>query len=625
MEGFILTLIWVALSIGMLWVADVASFRLKRQGWRRFISTFLFFFSQVIVTEFVLGVFSLLTGKAIVILNLIVSGALLYWLQRRTGKKLLSDYCIASKQALKNLWHDIRSDPLLMVLTALAGLLLLWIFFLGVIFPAIDYDGNSYHLTFIGQVMQNHNFFDVPTSIKWLAGYPKGGEFIQLWSVIVSKSDMFTDLAQLPFLAMGLYALYEIGQRLGISKRQSRFAALLFIFLPIVLNQLKTTYVDVMLCTLFFASIAMVLQKKLSNLDLVILGIIFSLIISIKATGLLFVAAVVPLLLYNLYENSTKHHKKQLYWPSYIKPLLIIAIPTIFGLYWYIKNWVIYGSPLYPFGFKLLGHHIFPGQTFQEFAANAVTGLQGLPKSCAARIWFVWTEQKDWFGCLYNYDTNFAGLGPIWFVLLIPASLMAGYVALRERRYKLIAVAATFVGLFAVYPTNYYSRYTMFITALGVLAFGIVLDKLGNLYQIIAKSLAILLVVSVILTNFTLCNYPPLVVKHQLEHINSNEARGPVYDINPGPAFVFLEGRLNHSDVVVYDSKPYFIYPLWRPDFANKVLYIDSRSEADWLQKLKAEHTTYVFTTVWSKENKWARKNLKPVYKDKTYEIYQAN
>lgn len=617
-------LLWALLSVFMVIAVDVTSFWLKRSGWKRFLSTFLFFYAQVIVSEFTLGALSILTAKSLVISNLLISGGLLLYIVRQSKENIIDQYFSYISKSIKKTWLDLKNDPFLLILVILSSAFLLWVLFLGILFPAIDFDGNSYHLTFIGYVVQNHNFFDAPTSLKWLFGYPKGGEFIQMWSVIIPRNDMFADLAQLPFLGLGIYALYEIGRKLGINKRHAKFAALLFVFLPVVLNQLKTTYVDVMLCSLFFASIAVVLEKKLSNLELFLLGMIFSLIISVKSTGLLFVVAVIPLLLFNLYRNRSVKNKKIDYFKTYIKPFLFVAIPTVFGLYWYIKNWIVYGSPIYPFGFKLLGTSIFPGPTFQEFAAGAVSNLQALPKGCASRIWFVWTEQKDWFGCFYNYDTNYAGLGPVWFVLLIPAALLGIWHMVRNKRYELLAVMATIAGLFVIYPTNYYSRYTMFVSAIGILGFGFLLSRLSAVYTRIIKTIALFLVLSVMATNFVLCNFPPRTVKDQIKNLSANSNRGPVYEINPGKAFTFIGSKLQPSDHVIYDSSPYFIYPLWRTDFGNKVSYLPSVSKEDWLKKLKNSDIDYVFTTVWSKENKWAQTSLESIYKDDTYEIFKT-
>ncbi len=599
------------------------SYLLKRSGWSRFASTLLLFFSQIIATEFVLGIFSVLTGRSLVLLNLVVTGLILVSLNRKFGKEKLRLYFTDYKKSLLSIKKLLLSDPLWLILIILAVLFVSWIIFLGLIFPATDFDGNSYHLTFVANVLQNHNFFDVPTSLSWLNGYPKGGEFLQMWSVIIARNDMLSDLVQIPFMVLGVYALYAISLSVGVTKKHARFSALLFLFLPIVLNQLKTTYVDVMLSTLFFAAIALIVKKKLLKLDYFLLGIVFSLLIAVKSTGFLFVMAVMPLLLWKLFGTRSKKPGKIV--QNYVRPLALIAGPTLFGLYWYIKNFITYDTPIYPFGFKLLGKSIFPGQTFQEFAANAVSHTTVLPTGCVQRIWFVWTEQKDWFGCFYNYDSNYTGFGPIWFIILLPAIALALYFAIRKRNYLFLAISATFTALFLAYPANYYSRYTIFVTGVGVLALGITLTYVRNTTANIVKGLCLVLAMSVIATNFVLCNYTPRVIKDQLRSLYHGSERGAIYANNPGRAYVTLEQEVQKDDVVAYDSKPYFIYPLWKPDFSNDVIYVPAANETEWYQKINDSSVDFVFTVVYSQENKWAETKLVSIYKDEMYEVFQVN
>ena len=606
----------------MLVVIDMLSYLLKRSGWARFVSTSLFFFSQIIATEFLLGIFSVLTSLNLVIFNILVTIAILSLLGRKFGKDRLRKYFSDLKSSVIQIKKLLLSDPLFLALVTLAVLFVGWVIFLGIIFPATDFDGNSYHLTFVANVIQNHSFFDVPTSLTWLNGYPKGGEFIQMWSVIIARNDMFSDLAQVPFMILGVYALYDISLRVGASKRNARFASVLFIFLPIVLNQLKTTYVDVMLSTLFFAAVAIVIKKKLEKIDYVLIGIIYSLLIAVKSTGFLFVAATVPLLFWNIYNNRSK--KSGSFVSNYIKPALLMVGPTAFGLYWYVKNFVSYDTPIYPFGFKLLGKSIFPGQTFQEFAASAVNQT-ALPNGCAQRIWFVWTEQKDWFGCFYNYDSNYTGFGPIWFIVLLPAIALALYVAIKKRNYLFLAISASFAALFAIYPANYYSRYTIFITGVGILALAITLTYIHEITAKFVKVLSVILAVSVIGTNFVLCNYTPLVIKAQLKSLKHGSQRGLIYNNNPGLAYVTLENEVQKDDVVAYDSKPYFIYPLWKADFSNDVIFVTAQNDTEWYKNLNEKSVDYVFTVVYSKENKWAEEKLKTIYKDEMYEVFQVN
>jgi len=614
----LLIFLWACLSLYILISIDLLSFSLRRTGWLRFVSTFFLFYAQLIGTEFLLGLTSWLHSYSLVVLNALISTLVLFILRKKFGRTIFGNYLNKTRKLTGNFKQSFHKDPLWLAIFALAAGFVGYIIFLGVIFPVTDFDGNSYHLTYIANLIQNHNIYDAKTSLTWLAGYPKGGELIQAWSMLITHNDTFVDLTQIPFLLLGVAALYEIAISLGADKKQARFSAILFIFLPIVLNQLKTSYVDVMVPSLFFAGLAMAIRRKLSKLDFAIVGILFSILISLKSTGFLFVLILLPFIIWNLYRNYGFRLKR------YIQPVLLLGLPTSFGLYWYVKDYILYGSPIYPFGFKLAGLTIFPGKTFQEFAAEAVK-TTALPHSCVQRIWFVWTEQKDWFGCLYNYDTNYAGLGPIWFIILIPALILSLYFAVKRRNNKYLVVVGSILALFAIYPSNYYSRYTMFITAGGIFALALVLTNVSKFTSNLVKTITVVLAISVIATNFVLCNFPPGVVRGQLRSFIHGSERGPIYANTPGEAFVFLENRVRPNEVVEYDSSPYFIYPLWRADFTDKVIYIPAANKTAWYHEAVDRHVKYLFTTIGSKENGWATGKLKEIYKDEMYEIFQAS
>jgi hypothetical protein len=479
-------------------------------------------------------------------------------------------------------------------------------------------------MTFIANVMQYGNFYDHPTSLAWLNGYPKGGEFLGLWSVVLLRSDVLADMVQIPFAIFGIYALYSVAVSLGAKKDHARFAALLFLFVPVVINQLKTTYVDVMLVTLFFGGLALLLAKKLNKFDYVLLGIVFSLLLSMKSTGALFIAGLSLLLLYRLLHTGAVH--KDGWLKKLLLPFVYIIPPMFFGLYWYIKNLVVYGSPIYPFGFKFLGHSIFPGKTFQEFAADAVNQSTILPHGCFNRIWFVWTEQKDWFGCMYNYDTNYAGLGPIWFVLLMPAILVTLYLAIRKKSWLLMGVSAIFWGLFAIYPINYYSRYTLFVVGAGIYSLAIVMGLLSKVGVRVVRFLALILTLAVLFSNLALCNYPFGTVRQQLVDVARGTHPSEAFDNAGWTAFNTVDRLSQKNDVVAYDSAPYFIYPLWRADFTNNVIYISSRNEADWATQVRSKHVRFYLATLQSREHAWllASSNFTSIHKDELYEVFET-
>lgn len=618
-----LVIFWVLLNVAILMTFDILSFGLKRTGWVRFSSTFFLFYCQIIATEFMLGLVSLLNSFDLSFLNIIITSCLIYYLQRKFGSNIFKKYLINIRQIFRNAIKDIKSNPLFLILLSIAFILLAWIIFLGIIFPAIDWDGNSYHQTFIGYAIQNHNFYDIPTSLKWLAGYPKGGEFIELWNVMIINNDTFVDLVQIPFLLLGIYSLYEVSKKLGVNRQNAKFTALLYLFLPIVINQLKTTYIDVMLCSLMFAGLAMVLKEKLNKLDLLIVGIIFSLIISLKFTGILFIIILTPLLIWNLHKNINK--KIININKYYFNKLIIVFLPILFGLYWYVKNLILYNNPMYPFGLKVMGLTIFPGKTFQDLAADAALTVTSLPKGCLNRIWFVWTEQKDWYGCLYNYDANFTGFGPIWFVILIPAIVIAIVIAIRKRNYLYMIISALIIAILSIYPSNYYSRYTMFIVAIGIFSLGIVLSEINNKVSNFVKLITIIIAVIVFATNFTLCNFAPGMVKNQFQSLMAGNSRSLAYKNAIGESYLFLQNKIKSKEVVVYDSSPYFIYALWKPDYSNVVTYIKADTKEKWQEKAKRERVRYLFTLIGSSEHKWFKDDIaiKSIYKDSMYEIFQ--
>jgi hypothetical protein len=356
----------------------------------------------------------------------------------------------------------------------------------------------------------------------------------------------------------------------------------------------------------------------------VLLGIVYSLLISVKATGLLLIILTLPLLA----PHFIRIHKRKLIFD--LKPSLVrlgyILLPMTFGLFWYIKDLFLYQSPLYPFGLKLAGLTIFPGKTFQDFISTAFTNFSVMPTNPTARLWFVWTEQKDWFGCLYNYDATFSGLGPIWFIVLLPTIPLSVYLAIKKKNSLFLALASILLITLAVYPANYYARYTIFIVALGIIAYGLIADVLWRPVKIMVSLILIWLAYNVVATTFTLCNFPPKLVREQLNAIRSGAPRdGQAYANTVGPSYLFLQKRIQPNETVAYDSKPYYIYPLWRQDFSNKVIYVNGDNKDDWLSKIKKENVRYIFLNKNSQEHKWAeRSGLTSIYKDVFNEIYKA-
>lgn len=619
----LLFVLWGTLSLLMFVVWDVLLFGLKKFGWERLLAGFIFFYFQVVCSEFLLGVTGQLTRLNLIALNLIITGGLVWLIRKRFTSRIVKNYFQTSWSSVRVFFREIRNDGFLLALVALAGIAFLWITMLAVLFPVTDYDGNSYHMTFIAHSIQTHSINDFTTSVPWLNGYPKGGELIQLWNVLIPGNEMLADLAQLPFILLGVLAVYGLALRSGVEKQTARFSAMLIVFIPVVLNQTKTTYVDVMFNCLFLAVLAIVTKRHLRRLDYLLIGTIYALLLSVKSVALLIVVVTIPFVLRHFVEFKRK--KISVSYKLAFSRLGLVALPMLFGFYWYIKNLIMYGSPLHPFGFKVAGISIFPGKSFQEFIATAFTNYQVLPQNSVEKLWFVWTEQKDWFGCLYNYDATFSGMGPLWFVVLLPSIPFAIYLAIKRRNYIFGAIAASLVATFALYPANFYARYTFFIVTLGILSYGLVAGVIARPAQVLAKLTIIWLAFNVLATNLTLCNFTPATIREQISLFRNGDMRdGSAYSNMVGKSYRFMQTRIESGETVVYDSRPDFIYPLWKSDYSNKVIYVPAANKDEWIRDVKLQNVRYVFTTIGGMEHGWSEQlKLNSIYKDVRYEIYQ--
>ena len=129
------------------------------------------------------------------------------------------------------------------------------------------------------------------------------------------------------------------------------------------------------------------------------------------------------------------------------------------------------------------------------------------------------------------------------------------------------------------------------------------------------------------LTNVTLCNFSPSTLEdglYSFQEGNYHEAAN--YSLVIGPAYTYVQDNAQKGDVVVYDSSPYFIYPLWNRDYSNDVLYIPAANEEAWYAYLSGKGANYIFTHKGSKEHVWLEEGDSvyiTVYEDDMYEVYK--
>ena len=288
-----------------------------------------------------------------------------------------------------------------------------------------------------------------------------------------------------------------------------------------------------------------------------------------------------------------------------LKPYtLFFFLPLVLlGSYWYIKNWVLYGNPVYPMEVKILNATLFNG-LFDKMRDP----LPGLIENAnyLTRLFHVWMERAEF----YLYDSRLSGLGPIWAMVFLPSLIFALIYAVLKKHYDWLFISILLIITFLVHPRNWTSRYTIFMVMLGAISFGFVIDYFKRRNLIIRIATLILAVYTVIMVN-SLCvlpekikefiNLPPAersIDRHQPFniHIHVNQEYG---------YWKWISKNINTGDTLAYTFEPLFMTPLWNDGFSNRIIYIDADTYENWLFKLSSNEVTYVLLKQHSKASDW--------------------
>jgi hypothetical protein len=618
----------------------------------RLIGAFILGLSQIIATEVILGlIFKNLYAAPLFWLNIFMTSALLLLtlFKNNDGLSLIGKALSELNEKAGGLSRTVRSD---FILTALLSLLLTkicWLIFIGYLFPSYTWDSLSYHLPIVGNILQSGAIMENPANFQidtFLNIFPKNIELFFLWNVIFLKSNSITDLSQLIFTIIGMLTTYSIALKLKISGKSSLYSSFLFFFTPIVILQINTNYIDIAVTVLLLATINYLLYESPSSdsvasppeqqhdrrIPLLLAGVTAGILLGAKGSGplfLLIISAAVILQEFLKYRwriySGGPSKKNSVTKQSIIPYTTYFFLPAILlGSYWYIKNWVLYGNPVYPMEIAVFDITIFKG-LYKKMLDPLPSLIEN--SSYFTRLFHVWTEKVEF----YLYDSRLSGFGPLWFILLLPSLLFAFFNSLIKRRYNWLFISLILIVTFAVHPRNWTTRYTIFMVAFGAVSYGYVIDFFGKRSRIMNVT-ALVLVAYAFLTVNSPCVMPAKI--REFMRLPADErtiARHKPFniDIHVSKEYGYwrwISENIKESDTAAYTFEPLFLAPLWNDGFTSKVIYVGSDNYTDWLKKLKESNVTYVLLQQHSEEDNWIEesrpeKELNTVYSDENYKI----
>jgi len=557
----------------------------------RLLGTFILGISQIIITEVVLGFSLKLVSFNLFILNIVISTCILVF--AHVGLKEVLRQLREAREGLATLFNMVFSHRVISVIFVLAVIQVCWWAFQAYLFPPYAWDSLQFHLPKVALMLQSHGIEVFKTGSVTANAYPFNIELLLLWNVIYLGNDILVNGTQIVFAVFSVLAIYGIARKVGV-KRENALFAMIFLFIPIVIQQTTTCYIDIATSCILLIAVNFILLKDKPCINLVILGLATGIMIGAKYSLVLPSLVIsLTLLLLIMQELRTERYvgNRQfvLFRKRLLKDLCLYIIPILLcGSIWYIRNYILYGNPIAPIEISLLGKTLFSGSMMPaDFGAGAPIVTD--PRS----IINAWLERGNpvpqWDNAYYVYFGARGGFGPIFPILLIPSIFFSLLIAFKKRLRGYLLISLVFVLAFLLTPVNWQQRYTIFLCGFGVLSFTFVMEHLPN-YKTIA-----LVVIPLVLFSFIVGNTH---VYYTPERILDFVHR-PLYERQTSdfPHYfkdyeeLFRKTTEKPETTVLYTDVPNgFSYPLWDSNFTNIVInipkhYTDYEEFADFVEE----------------------------------------
>jgi hypothetical protein len=358
----------------------------------------------------------------------------------------------------------------------LAAILLyagIWLGTVVAYYPPRGVDDLVYHLPPVYQAVQTHRFEILDLTLRTFFAFPFDGEMPFLWIALLTGGVRWVDGAQLAFAVLGIFAVHAIGRAFGLRHRGAFFAAGLFGAMPVVLHQATSNYIDVIVNVwILSAAVALLAYERSgSRAALFVGGLTAGLVLGSKYQAILFAAALAGIACLAALRRGLRGARL-------LGDLAIFAAPAgAGGLYWYVRNWILYSNPFYPLPVALFGTTVFPGDWPQ---GRSVWSVLLTDPSQALKI-------AAWDPGLRTFD---GGLGFVFWGLGLAAWAWLFTRRVRGagsdwRSAKTLTLGLVPVGVFSLFlaPFDTFAqtpRYVLVVGGLAFVALGAVIEQASS-------------------------------------------------------------------------------------------------------------------------------------------------
>ncbi|MCC6876161.1 MAG: hypothetical protein IT378_17770 [Sandaracinaceae bacterium] len=474
-----------------------------------------------------------------------------------------------------------RSVALLGVLAS--GGVLLWTLWLAWLAPSGAWDGLWYHEPMVAFALQNHGFAEVslPSEFAWINGYPRTSENLMLWACALSDRRLIDGVPSV-VAPIALLAFYVLARRAGARKTVALGLGAVLLYVPGVVLQLRSTYIDLTVLAAFLAALAFVTRPQFDLRALWLTGLSLAFLGGTKATGLFYLAMLGAVGVVRL---SIETVRRRSGWPLAhfvlaLAPIALIAAPA------YVRNLIEHDNPIWPLRYQ----SALLGITLE--GPHDLSNMQLPWPDVAKELWGAPAPGQDYHDTrrhAYGYAATFVALP------LFAVALVTSFVALARRkdRTRNLALLWLTLGLGAMTlvmsPAYYWARYALPAPAVGLVMVGWLLER--RWWRGLGEGL---LGAMLALSFVTLAWAEPGwdVPYETAMRLASQPRSGRVLaqvslNLWPQLSTALREERLGDGDVVVFARGITFIGNLWNEELSNRVEWVPFRGRGAYLAELR--------------------------------------
>lgn len=257
-----------------------------------------------------------------------------------------------------------------------------------------EVDSLTYHIP-IAKTLAEGKLFFVPETVSGIGHYPAISESIL---AIFIKLGLPLGLFNVLGLSLLLYICVRLGLLYGLKKQDAIVFGVSVVALNTIVRLVPAQKNDIWLAIFFLWSLYLLSKPKENLSYFLTLGLSLGFLIGVKYSGILF--AFVLLVVF---------WKRLLKFVNRYRLIALVAPVFVFGFFWYLRNYLVIGSPFYPV--SLLG---FPGNPHFYYYVAFKTLM-------SSRGFILWTE-------------SFISEYLIW--AMAPLAII--YILLRKERKRLL-------------------------------------------------------------------------------------------------------------------------------------------------------------------------------------------